>query len=63
MVNVYEQLAKVGARVTYFCAYCGHEFEDLPKLPAKCPQCNRKLTEFSKPMVEPARPRIALQKR
>jgi DNA-directed RNA polymerase subunit RPC12/RpoP len=57
-MNIYEQLAKAGARVTYFCAYCGHEFEDLPKLPAKCPRCGRELADFSKPLVEPARPRI-----
>jgi hypothetical protein len=23
-MNVYEQLAKAGAKVIYFCAYCGH---------------------------------------
>jgi len=61
-MNVYEQLAKAGAKVTYFCAYCGHEFEDLPKLPVKCPRCGRKLTNFSKPVVEPARFRAALKR-
>ncbi len=62
-MNVYEQLAKAGAKVTYFCAHCGHEFEDPPKLPAECPRCGRKLASFSRPVVEPARPRTALQKR
>jgi len=59
-MNVYEQLARAGARVIYFCAYCGYEFEDPPKLPARCPRCSRKLTDFSKPVVEPARLRVAL---
>ncbi len=62
-MNVYEQLAKAGAKVTYFCAYCYHEFEDPPRLPVKCPQCGKKLSNFSNPVVEPARPRVALQKR
>jgi rubrerythrin len=57
MRDVYEQLAKAGARVTYFCAYCGHEFEDPPSLPARCPRCGRELAGFSTPVVEPARPR------
>ncbi len=62
-MNVFDQLAKAGARVTYFCAYCGYEFEELPKLPAKCPQCGKKLADFSRPVVEPAKLRTALQKR
>ncbi|MFZ8811451.1 MAG: hypothetical protein ACO2PN_25525 [Pyrobaculum sp.] len=61
-MNVYEQLAKAGAKVTYFCAYCGYEFEDPPKLPIKCPNCGKKLADFSKPVVEPAKPRAAPQK-
>jgi len=60
-MNIYEQLAKAGAKVTYFCAYCGYVFEDPPKLPAKCPRCGRKLAEFSKPVVEPAKPRVDLR--
>ena len=62
-MNIYEQLAKAGAKVTYFCAYCGYVFEDPPKLPAKCPRCRRKLTEFSEPLVEPAtaKPRADLR--
>jgi DNA-directed RNA polymerase subunit RPC12/RpoP len=62
-MNIYEQLAKAGAKVTYFCAYCGYVFEDPPKLTAKCPRCRRKLTEFSKPLVEPAtaKPRVDLR--
>ncbi len=59
-MNVYEQLAKAGAKVTYFCAHCGHEFEDPPKLPAECPRCGRKLASFSRPVVESARLRMAL---
>jgi len=51
-MDAYELLAKAGARVTYFCAYCGYEFKDPPKLPAKCPRCGRELAELSMPMVE-----------
>jgi DNA-directed RNA polymerase subunit RPC12/RpoP len=57
-VDAYELLAKAGAKVTYFCAYCGYEFGAPPKLPAKCPRCGRKLTDYSKPEVEPARLRV-----
>jgi DNA-directed RNA polymerase subunit RPC12/RpoP len=60
-MNVYELLSKAGARVTYFCAYCGYEFDKPPKLPAICPQCGRKLVGFNKPVVEPAKPRIDLR--
>jgi rubrerythrin len=62
-MNFYEQLARSGAKVTYFCAYCGHVFKDPPRLPAKCPRCGRKLADFGRPVVEPAKPRVALQKR
>ena len=62
-MSVYEQLAKAGAGVTYFCAYCGYEFESPPNLPVECPRCGRNLTNFGKPEVEPARPRVALRKR
>jgi len=61
-MNVYEQLVKTGAKVTYFCAYCGHVFKDPPKLPAKCPRCGRKLVDFSKPVVELVRSRAALKR-
>ena len=62
-VDAYELLAKAGVKVSYFCAYCGHEFDSVPKLPAECPRCGKKLTGFSEPEVEPARPRTALQER
>jgi len=59
-MDVYEQLAKAGAKVTYFCAYCNYVFGNMPKLPTKCPKCSRRLTGFSKPVVEPTRLRVAL---
>jgi DNA-directed RNA polymerase subunit RPC12/RpoP len=62
-VDAYELLAKAGARVTYFCAYCGYELDSVPKLHAKCPRCGKELTGFSEPEVEPARPRTVLRER
>jgi predicted Zn-ribbon and HTH transcriptional regulator len=50
-MNVYEQLAEAGARATYFCAHCGYEFADKPKLPVRCPQCRKTLHKFDKPII------------
>jgi DNA-directed RNA polymerase subunit RPC12/RpoP len=40
-----------GARITYYCAYCGYRFAERPALPAKCPRCGRTLTEVGRPEV------------
>jgi rubrerythrin len=50
-------LAEYGAEV--FCAYCGYVFDEMPKLPSKCPKCGRKLTKLCMPIFEP-RPRVRL---
>jgi len=40
------------AKVTYYCAYCGHEFAEKPKLPTRCPKCGKTLRELGKPVIE-----------
>jgi DNA-directed RNA polymerase subunit RPC12/RpoP len=40
-----------GARITYYCAYCGYEFPERPALPTVCPRCGRTLTEVGRPEV------------
>jgi len=40
-----------GARITYYCAYCGYEFPARPALPTICPRCGRTLTEVGRPEV------------
>jgi len=44
---------------TFYCAYCGYEFDKTPQLPGKCPKCKRKLTRICMPIFEP-RQRIRL---
>jgi predicted amidophosphoribosyltransferase len=40
-----------GARITYYCAYCGYRFAERPALPTICPRCGRTLTEVGRPEV------------
>jgi DNA-directed RNA polymerase subunit RPC12/RpoP len=40
-----------GARITYYCAYCGYRFAERPALPTVCPRCGRTLTEVGRPEV------------
>jgi len=40
-----------GARITYYCAYCGYIFAERPALPTICPRCGRTLTEVGRPEV------------
>jgi len=40
------------AKVTYYCAYCGHVFPQRPELPTRCPKCGKTLRELGKPIIE-----------
>ncbi|KUO87865.1 MAG: hypothetical protein AT715_09700 [Thermoproteus sp. JCHS_4] len=40
-----------GARIIYYCAYCGYRFAERPALPTICPRCGRTLKEVGGPEV------------
>jgi len=40
-----------GARIIYYCAYCGYRFAERPALPTTCPRCGRTLKEVGRPEV------------